>query len=337
MFAPNGLGVRGAVENSTSQWDGDSGISVSDDMGTVAPFGQGYLLVQSRQRVTRDGGHSILAVSDPANTTRVGRGAKTEPVENTMPDVTGWGSSSSSAADWSAPEPSSSWGRQPPAASFPPALPRRALAGQTRGRGRKWPGGLHPLVAARAAGNNPATSFVPRPVSSSSGWSSTYDPAPKATHVGSGAADGWGQIADDIAREISGWGPATDNSVKATGAWGSTDDSIKVTGAWGSTDDSVKATSVWEPAADNAAWGAESAAASESVDEKSKFLPLVEYLTEMKSMGSRGVTVSSIEDRFGADIISEAVAKDYVQYVASAARPKITLAPEVELSDFASS
>ncbi len=39
--------------------------------GIVAPLGQGYLLVRSRFRVTRDGGHSILAVSDPDSTTRI--------------------------------------------------------------------------------------------------------------------------------------------------------------------------------------------------------------------------------------------------------------------------
>ncbi|EKM56169.1 uncharacterized protein PHACADRAFT_209653 [Phanerochaete carnosa HHB-10118-sp] len=96
MFAPNGLGVRdgGAAAHS----DGDSGAS--DDAATVAPIGQGYFHVQSRLRVTRDGGHSILAVSDPESTTRLGRvpgGGKgkerAEPVS--FPD---WGSANASAS-----------------------------------------------------------------------------------------------------------------------------------------------------------------------------------------------------------------------------------------------
>lgn len=39
----------------------------------MAPLGQGYLFVRSRARVTVDGGHSILAISDPTVTTRLGR------------------------------------------------------------------------------------------------------------------------------------------------------------------------------------------------------------------------------------------------------------------------
>ena len=73
MFAPNGLGVRESVDNTTCLSDGDSGHGSFDEAGAVSPIGQGYLLVQSRLRVTRDGGHSILAVSDPESTTRVGR------------------------------------------------------------------------------------------------------------------------------------------------------------------------------------------------------------------------------------------------------------------------
>ncbi|VDB85071.1 unnamed protein product [Peniophora sp. CBMAI 1063] len=34
--------------------------------GDVAPFGSGYMLVKSRHRVTRDGGHSLLAMSETA-------------------------------------------------------------------------------------------------------------------------------------------------------------------------------------------------------------------------------------------------------------------------------
>ena len=61
----------------------DSCVGASDDSWSVAPLGQGYLLVQSRLRVTRDGGHSILAVDDPKNTTRLGRVSGHEKAEET--------------------------------------------------------------------------------------------------------------------------------------------------------------------------------------------------------------------------------------------------------------
>lgn len=74
MFAASGISVR---ESDTGSWhsEADSGVgsSDSDSIGAVAPIGQGYLHVQSRLRVTRDGGHSILAVNDPTDTTRLGR------------------------------------------------------------------------------------------------------------------------------------------------------------------------------------------------------------------------------------------------------------------------
>lgn len=62
LFAPNGVGVR------------TEGTKSSKTKKKVpAILGQGYLHVQSRLRVTRDGGHSILAVPDPTTTTRLGR------------------------------------------------------------------------------------------------------------------------------------------------------------------------------------------------------------------------------------------------------------------------
>lgn len=68
MFAPSGLGIKSA-EN--------------DPFGsmTVAPFGQGYLVIHSRQRITRDGGHSLLAVRDEAAHTRIGRVAAPNPTK----------------------------------------------------------------------------------------------------------------------------------------------------------------------------------------------------------------------------------------------------------------
>ncbi|GJE88163.1 hypothetical protein PsYK624_042460 [Phanerochaete sordida] len=106
MFAPNGVGLRASAR--AEQSDSDSGVGTSDDAGAVAPLAQGYLHVQSRLRVTRDGGHSILAVSDPEGTTRVGRvpgKAQPAPAAAAADPNVGWGAASS----WSA-DPSAHWG-----------------------------------------------------------------------------------------------------------------------------------------------------------------------------------------------------------------------------------
>ncbi|EIN14675.1 hypothetical protein PUNSTDRAFT_140908 [Punctularia strigosozonata HHB-11173 SS5] len=67
LFAPSGLSVR---EIPTGTMDGvDQAISVSRK---TAPLGPGYLHVRSRLRITRDGGHSMLAVRDPVLNTRIG-------------------------------------------------------------------------------------------------------------------------------------------------------------------------------------------------------------------------------------------------------------------------
>ena len=72
MFAPNGLGVREELTRTSS-------VDASGYTGAIAPFGQGYLHVQSRLRVTRDGGCSILAVDDLASTTRLERASARGP------------------------------------------------------------------------------------------------------------------------------------------------------------------------------------------------------------------------------------------------------------------
>lgn len=70
MFAPSGLGVKaGASSHSTSSSASSSHLRSGG--GFVAPFGQGYLLVRSRQRITLDGGHSLLAVPNRPNLARV--------------------------------------------------------------------------------------------------------------------------------------------------------------------------------------------------------------------------------------------------------------------------
>lgn len=62
MFSPSGL----VAEHTT---EGETSLS-----GRVVPLGQGFLVVHSRLRITRDGGHSLLAVRDPEITTRLSRG-----------------------------------------------------------------------------------------------------------------------------------------------------------------------------------------------------------------------------------------------------------------------
>lgn len=67
LFAPNGLGLRFDNGLNTDNYE--------DALNDQVPgaIGQGFLHVQSRLRITRDGGHSILAVPDPSGTTRLGR------------------------------------------------------------------------------------------------------------------------------------------------------------------------------------------------------------------------------------------------------------------------
>jgi hypothetical protein len=60
MFAPAGLGVRAHTGRNRT--------------GVVAPLGSGYLVVRSRERITRDGGHSLLAIQDSTHASRIGRG-----------------------------------------------------------------------------------------------------------------------------------------------------------------------------------------------------------------------------------------------------------------------
>lgn len=63
IFAPSGLGVK-TVDTFPGAWDddNDSATLFQNGYGAVTPFGQGYLLVRSRQRITLDGGQSLLAV-----------------------------------------------------------------------------------------------------------------------------------------------------------------------------------------------------------------------------------------------------------------------------------
>ncbi|EKM51770.1 uncharacterized protein PHACADRAFT_150450 [Phanerochaete carnosa HHB-10118-sp] len=72
LFAPRGLGARNV--GSPSELDAAHKPGARDQVlgATVAHIGQGYLHVKSRQRITRDGGHAILAVPDE-EATRLGR------------------------------------------------------------------------------------------------------------------------------------------------------------------------------------------------------------------------------------------------------------------------
>lgn len=63
------------------------GTSESDNVAEIpAAIGQGYLHVQSRLRITRDGGHSILAVSGESST-RLGRVSARAPVDSMRTNV----------------------------------------------------------------------------------------------------------------------------------------------------------------------------------------------------------------------------------------------------------
>jgi len=78
ILAPSGLTVRTATQLPTPEPDDgyDDDSNDSDDAiksGPITPLGQGYLVVHSRLRITRDGGHSLLAVRDSSKTTRLNR------------------------------------------------------------------------------------------------------------------------------------------------------------------------------------------------------------------------------------------------------------------------
>jgi hypothetical protein len=70
LFASSGLGVL------------DGALNQLTERERIATFGQGCLLVRSRMRITRDGGHSLLAVSDPNLNTRLGRVSTSPPADN---------------------------------------------------------------------------------------------------------------------------------------------------------------------------------------------------------------------------------------------------------------
>lgn len=80
MFAPCGLCAQPKNDIAAQQSsESDSSMASSGEAGAVVQLGEGYMLVQSRLRVTRDGGHPVLAVRDPARATRVGVGLNVAP------------------------------------------------------------------------------------------------------------------------------------------------------------------------------------------------------------------------------------------------------------------
>lgn len=112
MFAPTALGAR----ISDQVTEGNEVVTNRH----VAPIGPGYFHVHSRSRVTRDGGHSILAIPDPDSTTRIGRvhtrsdSRASESTVNVGSDE-GHGSGSAPAKTPAA--------TAPPSALFPPTPP----------------------------------------------------------------------------------------------------------------------------------------------------------------------------------------------------------------------
>jgi hypothetical protein len=81
LFCPNGLAVK---STSTSGTGGES--NDTQNAAKATPLGQGYLIVRSRLRVTRDGGHSLLAVQDANHMTRLHRiSGKSTPAMTTTP------------------------------------------------------------------------------------------------------------------------------------------------------------------------------------------------------------------------------------------------------------
>jgi hypothetical protein len=122
LFAPAGLGLR--IDNTLK-------ALVSGESGTgpfAAQLGQGYLLVQSRLRITRDGGHTLLAVADAAHT-RVRRATPPADVKKTP---------TPQSAPAALPSPAAS-PAQRPARLVPRVPPRFApLVRFLAGYGRDW-------------------------------------------------------------------------------------------------------------------------------------------------------------------------------------------------------
>jgi hypothetical protein len=67
LFAPSGLSVRWTTDD-----DDSDHCDAPIQTGAIAPLGPGYLLVKSRLRITRDGGHSMLAVKGSSLNSRIG-------------------------------------------------------------------------------------------------------------------------------------------------------------------------------------------------------------------------------------------------------------------------
>lgn len=61
IFAPSGFGVK-SITSSMTAWNSGNRSQHTTRSDVLTPFGQGYLLVRSRQRITLDGGRSLLAV-----------------------------------------------------------------------------------------------------------------------------------------------------------------------------------------------------------------------------------------------------------------------------------
>jgi hypothetical protein len=68
LFAPNALCVKTSAGGGPDNDEPDKTTNATPGL-----LGQGYLIVRSRQRVTLDGGHSLLAVQDGHHDTRLGR------------------------------------------------------------------------------------------------------------------------------------------------------------------------------------------------------------------------------------------------------------------------
>lgn len=97
VFAPNGLGLRNVIDppapagrrfGNKPQKRQTTQKKATSKPGVVAPFGQGYIHVQSRLRVTSDGGRSILAMQD-ATTEMLPRRVLSRPSTPTPSSVPG--------------------------------------------------------------------------------------------------------------------------------------------------------------------------------------------------------------------------------------------------------
>ena len=354
LFAPNGLGVRGGVEHPV-QSDSDSGVGASDDVGTVAPIGQGYLHVQSRLRVTRDGGHSILAVNNPASTTRLGRVAG--PGKEPAAPYSAW---SGVEASWSTDGRAggTSAPAEPPAEAAAPPEPHPPTWSNAEAASSFEGVQPNPVVSPAAQPNPLPNSAVPQTAPAASAPSLSTSP-PVFELVGELAR--FKPLMDYIRPRLSKpqytltvknirkgfdsrphvYGSGIDEVIAEAVQRGLLIQPVRDGNAIVGLVPGATYTSTSQPPAPNTATASSAAAAHPKPANTNafalkgpnlRFVPLIRYLVEQRTAGFTKITVATIRRRFVQNVeeeLSDAKSLGMVQDVANSSKPKVMLVPGI--------